>query len=405
MIAWKVYRHESFRPALQPRGMVLGLYSGVPDYDYRDELVRIASTGATAVSLQGIYRMENFNSVETVRHPTSSPTELSLRRTFRQAKSLGMRMMFFPTINLRNEAASDKWWRGNIEPADWDAWWKNYTAFNVKLARIADEEGVEWYSLGTEMATTHRFPDQWRQLSAEVRKVFKGKLTYSINFDSHDSFTFGDCLDVIGINTYDPIDKDAVMPSDTAIRDGWWWIVYKARTLQARFNRPVMITEVGYPSVAGAHAGPWDFRSAKHPAPHLQKQLMEGALQVLKNWQEGEAVFYYLYGENLKQGVVPGGMEDRTYAPWGKPVQATLEWYFKEPVHTIPPQQAQDKIQESVQQTIAAALRKERDYEDGALPDWIKAWCKSHPEDWNRAKALIASEPIPAKKIPKGQSS
>ncbi|MDR3684093.1 MAG: hypothetical protein P4L11_10225 [Geothrix sp.] len=28
----------------QPRGMVLGLYAGVPDYDYHEELDRIAAT-------------------------------------------------------------------------------------------------------------------------------------------------------------------------------------------------------------------------------------------------------------------------------------------------------------------------------------------------------------------------
>ena len=80
---------------------------------------------------------------------------------------------------------------------------------------------------------------------------------------SHDSFTFGDALDVIGMNTYDPIAKYDDYPSETQIRDAWWWIVSKARTLQARFKRPVMITEVGYPSVAHAHVGPWDFRTEK----------------------------------------------------------------------------------------------------------------------------------------------
>ncbi|HWQ08338.1 MAG TPA: hypothetical protein VN436_04500, partial [Holophaga sp.] len=311
---------ERARLVPQPRGIVLGLYAGLPDYDYKDELTHIAGSGAKAVSLQAIYRMERYDSVDIVRHPTSSPTEQSLRRTFREARSHGLRMMFFPTINLRNEATNAKWWRGNIHPRDWALWWRNYTAFNVHLARIAQEEGVEWYSVGTEMESTHRFPDQWRALVQEVRKVFHGKITYSVNFDAHDGFTFGDALDVIGMNTYDPIAKHKPRPTDQEVRDAWWWIVYKARTLVVRFHRPVMITEVGYPSVAMAHAGPWDFRTAEPPDPELQDQLVSGALRVLRNWGDGAAVFYYLYGENLQAGVVPGGMEDRTYAPWGKPV-------------------------------------------------------------------------------------
>ena len=383
-------------------GMVLGLYAGLPDYDYRAEIDRIAATGATCVSLQAIYRMETGRSCEIRRHPTSSPTEAALRRTFREARAAQLRMMFFPTINLRDEAENADWWRGNIEPSDWDLWWRNYTAFNVNLARIAQEEGVEWYSVGTEMGSTHRFPDRWRQLVAEVRKVFKGKITYSVNFDSHDGFTFGDCLDVIGMNTYDPIAKYKEYPSEDDVRDAWWWIVNKARTLHARFNRPVMITEVGYPSVAHAHVGPWDFRTDKPKDLALQKFLLEGAFGVLRNWSDGEAVFYYLYGENLNRKPV-GGPEDRTYAVWGKPAQATLQAYFALPIYQGQrPLQAKDR-HDAVLQSLVSNLRKVRDYEDATLPPWVGAWMAAHPDDRDEAEQVIALEPKPAHKIPKGQ--
>lgn len=394
---------EKRRLVPQPRGIVLGMYAGVPDYDYAGELTRIRESGATAVSLQAIYRMEFYDSVEVVRHPTSSPTEESLRRTFRQARERGLRMMFFPTINLRNEASNATWWRGNIKPRNWDRWWRNYTAFNVRLASIAQEEGVEWYSVGTEMASTHPFPDRWRALVREVRRVFKGKIIYSVNFDAHDGFTFGDALDVTGINTYDPVAKREDRPTDAQIRDTWWWIVYKARTLVVRFHRPVMITEVGYPSVAMAHAGPWDFRTSQPADPELQAQLMTGALKVLRNWGDGEAVFYYLYGENLQKGVVPGGLEDRTYAPWGKPVEAVLRWYFAEPIFETKEPLPKELQDEALLQSLMAAERRNRRYEDGALPVWIVDWKRIHPDQWAKVEERLAKEPRPAKKIPKGQ--
>jgi len=397
------FAHRMQRRALvpQPRGMVLGLYAGVPDYDYREELDRIAATGATCVSLQAIYRMDTGHSNEIHRHPTSSPTEASLLRTFREAKVRGLRMMFFPTINLRDEAENADWWRGNIEPDDWDLWWRNYTAFNVHLATLAQAGGVEWYSLGTEMASTHRFPDRWRALAAAVRRVYKGKLVYSVNFDSHDSFTFGDCLDVIGMNTYDPIAKYDEYPSPDQVRDAWWWIVYKARTLRARFNRPVMITEVGYPSVAHAHVGPWDFRTDKPVDLPLQDELLKGAFRVLRNWTDGDAVFYYLYGENLNFKPI-GGPLDRTYAVWGKPAEATLVKYFHEPIWEghIPPRP--EDIHEAVVQTLVSHHRKVRDYEDAVLPAWVVAWEGGHPQDAAEALAILAKEPVPDHKIPKG---
>ena len=403
---WLVHRMQRRALVPQPRGFVLGLYAGEPDYDYHEELDRIAASGATCVSLQAIYRMDTYHSDEIRRHPTSSPTDAALLNTFREAKVRGLRMMFFPTINLRDEAENETWWRGNIEPRDWDLWWRNYTAFNVHLAELAQRGGVEWYSLGTEMASTHRFPDRWRALAAAVRQVFKGKLVYSVNFDSHDSFTFGDCLDVIGMNTYDPIAKYDEYPSPDQIRDAWWWIVYKARTLSARFAdargpKPVMITEVGYPSVAHAHVGPWDFRSDKPVDLPLQTLLLKGAFGVLRNWSDGEAVFYYLYGENLSHRPI-GGPLDRTYAVWGKPAQAVLEQYFREPIWEghIPPK-AED-IHEAVVQSLAAAHRKVRDYEDAELPPWVVAWETAHPADAAEVRAILAKEPVPERKIPKG---
>lgn len=393
---------EKHRLVPQPRGMVLGLYAGLPDYDYAEELDRIAATGATCVSLQAIYRMERFDSAEIVDHPTSSPTETSLRRTFRQARIRGLRVMFFPTINLRDEADNAEWWRGNIRPKDWQAWWRNYTAFNVRLATLAQEGGVEWYSIGTEMASTHPFPEQWCALVAGVRKVYSGKVTYSVNFDSHDSFTFGKCLDVIGMNTYDPIAKYDEYPRPEQVRDAWWWIVNKARTLTARFGKPVMITEVGYPSVAHAHVGPWDFRTGKPLDLDLQKELVHGAFDVLRNWSDGEAVFYYLYGENLNQKPI-GGPRDRTYAIWDKPVEKVVLDYFALPIFEghIPPK-PQDR-QDAVIQTLVSHFRKARDYEDAPLPAWVEGWVREHPQDEIEAKALLAREPVPARKIPKGR--
>ncbi|MDE3033299.1 MAG: hypothetical protein KGI56_06510, partial [Acidobacteriota bacterium] len=48
---WFVHRMHRRTLVPQPRGMVLGLYAGDPEYDYHAELDRIAASGATCVSL------------------------------------------------------------------------------------------------------------------------------------------------------------------------------------------------------------------------------------------------------------------------------------------------------------------------------------------------------------------
>jgi hypothetical protein len=206
------------------------------------------------------------------------------------------------------------------------------------------------------------------------------------------------------MNTYDPIAKYEEYPSPEAIRNAWWWIVYKARTLQARFGKPVMITEVGYPSVAHAHVGPWDFRTGKPRDLALQDLLVSGALDVLRNWTDGEAVFYYLYGENLNVKPV-GGPEDRTYAVWGKPAEKTLRAYFAQPIfegHALP---TAEVLNTALIQVLVSNLRKERDYEDGTMPDWVRTWLATHPQDALDALAILKTEPRPRHKIPKGHEN
>jgi hypothetical protein len=156
--------------------------------------------------------------------------------------------------------------------------------------------------------------------------------------------------------------------------------------------------------VAGANAGPWDFRTGKPKDLGLQDFLLSGALGVLRNWSDGAAVFYYLYGENINIKPV-GGPEDRTYAVWGKPAEATLLAYFALPIfegqRPLPPEDRRA----AVVQSLVSNLRKVRDYEDATLPPWAEAWMAAHPEDRAEAGRLIALEPRPRRRIPKGLES
>jgi hypothetical protein len=113
-------------------------------------------------------------------------------------------------------------------------------------------------------------------------------------------------------------------------------------------------------------------------------------------------VFYYLYGENLNQKPV-GGPQDRSYAVWGKPAEATLLKYFHEPIwdRHLPPRA--ENIHEAVVQTLVSWHRKVRDYEDAELPPWVVAWEARSPGDAAEALAILAKEPSPAHRIPKGE--
>jgi hypothetical protein len=99
-----------------------------------------------------------------------------------------------------------------------------------------------------------------------------------------------------------------------------------------------------------------------------------------------------------------GGPLDRTYAVWGKPAEATLLTYFKEPIWEghIPPKAAD--IHEALVQSLVSWHRKLRDYEDAELPTWVEAWEAKHPQDAAEARAILALEKAPARRIPKGEA-
>jgi len=100
-----------------------------------------------------------------------------------------------------------------------------------------------------------------------------------------------------------------------------------------------------------------------------------------------------------------GGPEDRTYAVWGKPAEATLRAYFALPIfegqRPLPP----GERRAAVIQSLVSDLRKVRDYEDATLPPWAQAWMAAHPGDRAEAARIIGLEPIPLHKVPKGQES
>ena len=89
---------------------------------------------------------------------------------------------------------------------DWLQLEKSYTNFIIDFAKVAEAEQVEIFCIGTELEKfiAHR-PEYWNNLIVEIRKVYKGKLTYAANWDEYKRVPFWDALDYIGIDAYFPV--------------------------------------------------------------------------------------------------------------------------------------------------------------------------------------------------------
>ncbi|MBB6429329.1 glycoside hydrolase family 113 [Algisphaera agarilytica] len=150
-------------------------------------------------------------------------------------------------------------WRGEIAfdtEAQWQRFFREYEAFIVHQAELAEQTGAQVFAVGTELQKTLHREDEWRHLIAAVREVYSGKLTYAANWDQTGNVPFWDALDMIGVQFYFPL-SEAMPPSDDDLRAGMRKWLSRLREFSAELGKPVMLTELGYAQSEEAALQPW----------------------------------------------------------------------------------------------------------------------------------------------------
>jgi hypothetical protein len=177
------------------------------------------------------------------------------------AHSKGFKVFMKPHIWINNPTAGK--WRNDIYPVNegnWELWQKNYREFILLYAKIAEQNNVELFCMGTELTRlTLEKPLFWRSLIKDVRKIYSGQLTYAANWSAEfENITFWDDLDFIGIQAYFPLVKNEY-PSVTQISEGWSKHIPIIETIHKKYNRKVLFTEMGYKSTADSAIEPWQW--------------------------------------------------------------------------------------------------------------------------------------------------
>ncbi len=186
--------------------------------------------------------------------------DTSLARVAAMARAKGIKTLLKPHIWIRE--ANGKW-RSDIEmksPEEWDQWFEQYEAFILHYAQLAATHNFEGLCIGTELyivSTQHE--QRWRNIIAKIRKIYPGQLTYAANFyKEYEEIAFWDALDYIGIQGYFPLTKNE-NPTVEELKKGWEPHVQKIKQVQARWNMPIVFTEIGYKSSKDAAIHPWEW--------------------------------------------------------------------------------------------------------------------------------------------------
>ena len=250
-----------------------------------------------------------------------------VQKTIELAKASGVSVILKPQVYVPGG------WTGDLDfksEEDWESWEKDYEAFLIPFAEMADSLDVEILCVGTEFKKGSIKREQfWRNLIKKVRGIYKGKLTYAANWDEYPDVPFWDVLDYAGINAYFPL-TNSKTPKVAELKKAWQPYLKEIRQFYKKVKKPMLFTEYGYLSVDGCAYNTWELES-KVKQLDINEKAQANAFHALFETFWGEPYwnggFLWKWFPNMHGGE---GYNERDYTPQGKTGQEVLKKWFLE---------------------------------------------------------------------------
>ena len=281
----------------------------------RLQLERIRELGADSIAIVP-YVFTRAPRETTIRFRTSE-TDNRVIRTIQEAKRVGLRVTLKPHL-----------WAGRFtgeikfeDESRFNEWFARYGAWILHSARLAQMHDVDLLSIGNELSGVTTREAAWRELIRSVRRIYEGELTYASNWDREfEAVKFWDQLDYIGVNFYFPMVQQGEIPAPDSPR--LLQLVDRLRSLSERYSKPLLFTEVGFPSISTAAIEPW--RETNAPLDlELQRRCYETIFQAFAREPWFSGMYWWKWPTHGR-----GGPFDPTYNPIGKPaLDVVREWY------------------------------------------------------------------------------
>ncbi len=298
------------------------LYS-LPDSDV--SLAHLTETGANWISLIVTCYQDNLGSTR-ISAGESTPTDADLIHALGQAYALGLKVMLKPHLDLSNDPSH---WRGQIGQAytsesEWSEWFASYRAFIEHYADLATAYGADQFCIGCELeGTTHRAAD-WRAVVAGVRSRYAGPLIYAGNHSGEEvGMTWWDAVDILGVDAYYPLSTKP-NPTLEELKAAWKPHVSSLASLSAKWQKPLILTEIGYRSIDGTAMYPWDWQIQGKVDLQEQADCYQAAFESVYR----EPWFAGIYWWSWSPDPLEGGPDDEGYSPHDKPAEEILKTWF-----------------------------------------------------------------------------
>ncbi len=312
----------------QFRGIALQLHNSDKLADYSLLISQIAQTNANTICLVVHAQQENASSASIFIDSRKTPSDAELTELIAEAHKKGLRVILMPIVLLENARSGE--WRGKIDPPNWDKWWEDYANFILHYAKLSAQSETEIFMVGSELISTEKQADRWRNLIARVRSVFPGLISYSANWDHYRPIKWWDEVDIIGMTTYYDL-TGGDKPTLEKLTRSWLSIKEDILTWHAKNfpQLPILFTEVGWPNQVTCAQFPWNYyQSPNKPDPQAQANCFEA---FFGTWISVPAVAGFIVWEWKQHPDQDTGLKDTSYVPAGKPAMEVIEKFYRLP--------------------------------------------------------------------------
>jgi hypothetical protein len=288
----------------------------------RGQLRKLVDMGISHVALTPFGYLPDIGGTRLV-YGASMDRTLSDEGVVREAvaaKELGLKVCLKPHV-WSNSFYNGKSSRADVDPGagKWSEWFDNYAGFAEHYAKLATACEADLYVVGLEfLKATQKNPGAWGQIAKRCRAHYGGAITYGANwYREADDFSDWADFDVIGVNAYPPLGKDA---SSAGLQQAWRGYLKGIGSLSRKHGRDVILTEAGCRSVHRAFEEPWDQGRSGKSAPEEQARVYEALLSCMGDAPFVKGLYFW------KWFTAPGGERDQ-YVPSASTQRVIHTWW------------------------------------------------------------------------------
>lgn len=301
--------------------------AGIPVTDkHVNPVVQVNANYATVMPFGFVKDLKHPEIIHNTDKQWFGESRVGVKQYANSLEAKGIKIMIKPQIwVLKGE------FTGYIKMETEDDWKKleaNYSSFILEYADLSQEINADIFCIGTELEQfVASRPEYWNALILEIKKIYKGKLTYAANWDEFKRTPFWSELDYIGVDAYFPV-SDSKTPTVEECLLGWKVHKPIIKEVSDKYKKPILFTEYGYRSVDYAGKEPWKSeRSMNIVNLEAQNNTTKALFDTF--WEEEWFAGGFIWKWFIEHDTV-GGDNDSQFTPQNKPVEMIIKSHFEE---------------------------------------------------------------------------